>query len=289
MTYSNSNVESNSDYKPASHTARKRFGQNFLQDASVIDNILRAIGPASGDQLVEIGPGQAALTKPLIEQLADNCALTLLEIDRDLAAQLNIQFGSDERVSIHLGDALDFDFTALRQQAEKPLRVFGNLPYNISTPLIFHLLQQATAESSSNIISDMHFMLQREVIDRMAAPPGNKTYGRLSIMTQYYCQVEPLFDVPPEAFSPKPKVMSAIVRLLPYKELPLKAEQPQILDKIVRAAFAQRRKTLRNGLKGLISAAELEAINVDPGARAETLDIATFVNISNTLTAKTIS
>lgn len=132
-------------------------------------------------------------------------------------------------------------------------------------------------------------MLQREVIDRMAAPPGNKTYGRLSIMTQYYCQVEPLFDVPPEAFSPKPKVMSAIVRLLPYKELPLKAEQPQILDKIVRAAFAQRRKTLRNGLKGLISAAELEAINIDPSARAETLDIATFVNISNTLTAKTTS
>ena len=130
-------------------------------------------------------------------------------------------------------------------------------------------------------------MLQREVIDRMAAPPGNKTYGRLSIMTQYYCQVEPLFDVPPEAFSPKPKVMSAIVRLLPYKELPLKAEQPQILDKIVRAAFAQRRKTLRNGLKGLISAEELEAINVDPSARAETLDIATFVNIANTLTAKT--
>ena len=289
MTYSNSNVESNSDYKPASHTARKRFGQNFLQDASVIDNILRAIGPASGDQLVEIGPGQAALTKPLIEQLADNCALTLLEIDRDLAAQLNIQFGSDERVSIHLGDALDFDFTALRQQAEKPLRVFGNLPYNISTPLIFHLLQQATAEPASNVISDMHFMLQREVIDRMAAPPGNKTYGRLSIMTQYYCQVEPLFDVPPEAFSPKPKVMSAIVRLLPYKDLPLKAKQPQVLDKVVRAAFAQRRKTLRNGLKGLISAAELEAINVDPGARAETLDIATFVNISNTLTAKTIS
>lgn len=289
MTYSNTNVESNSDYKPTSHTARKRFGQNFLQDASVIDNILCAIGPASGDQLVEIGPGQAALTKPLIEQLADNCALTLLEIDRDLAAQLKIQFGSDERVSIHLGDALDFDFTALHQQAEKPLRVFGNLPYNISTPLIFHLLQQATAESSSNIISDMHFMLQREVIDRMAAPPGNKTYGRLSIMTQYYCQVEPLFDVPPEAFSPKPKVMSAIVRLLPYKELPLKAEQPQILDKIVRAAFAQRRKTLRNGLKGLISAAELEAINIDPSARAETLDIATFVNISNTLTAKTTS
>ena len=287
MTYSNSNVESNSDYKPASHTARKRFGQNFLQDASVIDNILRAIGPASGDQLVEIGPGQAALTKPLIEQLANNCALTLLEIDRDLAAQLDIQFGSDKRVSIQLGDALDFDFTALRQQAEKPLRVFGNLPYNISTPLIFHLLQQATAESSSNIISDMHFMLQREVIDRMAAPPGNKTYGRLSIMTQYYCQVEPLFDVPPEAFSPKPKVMSAIVRLLPYKELPLKAEQPQILDKIVRAAFAQRRKTLRNGLKGLISAEELEAVNVDPGARAETLDIATFVNIANALTAKT--
>ena len=286
MTYSNSNVESNSDYKPASHTARKRFGQNFLQDASVIDNILRAIGPASGDQLVEIGPGQAALTKPLIEQLADNCALTLLEIDRDLAAQLNIQFGSDERVSIHLGDALDFDFTALRQQAEKPLRVFGNLPYNISTPLIFHLLQQATAEPASNIISDMHFMLQREVIDRMAAPPGNKTYGRLSIMTQYYCQVEPLFDVPPEAFSPKPKVMSAIVRLLPYKDLPLKAEQPQVLDKVVRAAFAQRRKTLRNGLKGLMSAEELEAINVDPGARAETLDIATFVNIANTLTAK---
>ena len=279
--------DSNTNYKTVSHTARKRFGQNFLQDAVVIDNILRAIGPVSGDQLVEIGPGQAALTKPLIEQLTDNCALKLLEIDRDLAAQLEQQFGNDKRVSIHLGDALDFDFSALRQQAKKPLRVFGNLPYNISTPLIFHLLQQATAEPASNVISDMHFMLQREVIDRMAAPPGNKTYGRLSIMTQYYCQVEPLFDVPPEAFSPKPKVMSAIVRLLPYKDLPLKAEQPQVLDKVVRAAFAQRRKTLRNGLKGLISAEALAAMNIDPGARAETLDIATFVNISNSLTAQT--
>ena len=272
-----------SNYQPVSHTARKRFGQNFLQDASVIYNILRAIGPSSGDHLVEIGPGQAALTKPLIEQLAKNSSLKLLEIDRDLASQLSIQFADDDRVSIHIGDALDFDFTTLRDQTDKPLRVFGNLPYNISTPLIFHLLEQATADPAANVISDMHFMLQREVVDRMAAPPGSKTYGRLSIMTQYFCQVEPLFDVPPEDFTPQPKVMSAIVRLLPYKDLPLKADQPKILDKIVRAAFSQRRKTIRNGLKGLISAEELEAINVDPGARAETLDIATFVNIANSL------
>ena len=244
---------------------------------------MRAIGPSSGDHLVEIGPGQAALTKPLIEQLAKNSSLKLLEIDRDLASQLTAQFAHDDRVSIHIGDALDFDFTTLRENTDKPLRVFGNLPYNISTPLIFHLLEQATVSPAANVISDMHFMLQREVVDRMAAPPGSKTYGRLSIMTQYYCQVEPLFDVPPEAFTPQPKVMSAIVRLLPYKELPLKADQPQILDKVVRAAFSQRRKTIRNGLKGLISAEELEAINVDPGARAETLDIATFDNIANSL------
>jgi len=276
-------TDSESNYQTVSHTARKRFGQNFLQDASVIYNILRAIGPSSGDHLVEIGPGQAALTKPLIEQLAKDSSLKLLEIDRDLASQLTLQFAHDERVSIHIGDALAFDFTTLREQTDKPLRVFGNLPYNISTPLIFHLLEQATVNPAANVISDMHFMLQREVVDRMAAPPGSKTYGRLSIMTQYYCQVEPLFDVPPEAFTPQPKVMSAIVRLLPYKDLPLKADQPKVLDKIVRAAFSQRRKTIRNGLKGLISAEELEAINVDPGARAETLDIATFVNIANSL------
>ncbi|MGB2271524.1 MAG: 16S rRNA (adenine(1518)-N(6)/adenine(1519)-N(6))-dimethyltransferase RsmA [Pseudomonadales bacterium] len=272
-----------SNHNTVSHTARKRFGQNFLQDGLVIDNILRAIGPKSGDQLVEIGPGQAALTQPMVDQLADNSSLNLLEIDRDLAAQLELQFANDQRINIHLGDALDFDFATLRQQVEKPLRVFGNLPYNISTPLIFHLLQQAAAEPQADVISDMHFMLQREVVDRMAAPPGSKTYGRLSIMTQYYCAVEPLFDVPPEAFSPKPKVMSAIVRLLPYKTLPLQADQPQILDKVVRAAFAQRRKTLRNGLKGLISADQLEALNVDPTSRAETLDIATFVKIANAL------
>lgn len=231
--------------------------------------------------------------------ISDNTTLELLELDRDLASRLSLQFAARENINVQQVDALDFDFIALGQQinqqsdppSNKPLRVFGNLPYNISTPLIFHLLEQAhnlkaeTKPSPLNppAISDMHFMLQREVVDRMAAPPGNKTYGRLSIMTQYYCQVEPLFDVPPEAFDPKPKVMSAIVRLLPYKTLPIVANQPAMLDKIVKAAFTQRRKTLRNGLKAYIDAEALEALGINPAVRAETLDLNSFVNIANAL------
>lgn len=273
--------------KPGPHTARKRFGQNFLQDPTVIDQIVHAIGPKAGDHLVEIGPGQAALTHPVAAKLGADSRLDLLEIDRDLAAQLEQHFANNDKVTVQQIDALEVDFTALAQQQQKSLRVFGNLPYNISTPLIFHLLQQTASQLSSPngsaIISDMHFMLQREVVERMAAPPGNKTYGRLSIMTQYYCQVEALFEVPPEAFSPQPKVMSAIVRLMPYKQPPLLAKQPEILDKIVKAAFSQRRKTLRNGLKPYISAAQLEALGINPAVRAETLAIESFVDIANAL------
>ncbi len=269
--------------KARRHTARKRFGQNFLQDPGIISRIVEAIGPANNDHLVEIGPGQAALTTPVIAALGNNNRLNLIEIDRDLAAGLQQQFGADPRVSIHVGDALDIDFGELRQQAKTPLRVFGNLPYNISTPLIFHLLQHTQTTNAPAVIADMHFMLQREVVERMAATPGSKTYGRLSVMTQYYCQVEPLFDVPPECFSPKPKVMSAIVRLLPYAKAPVIADNPATLDQVVKAAFAQRRKTLRNGLKTMIDTAALHALDIDPGARAETLEISHFVTIANAI------
>lgn len=274
---------------PSSHTARKRFGQNFLQDPAIIERIVAAIGPRDGEHLVEIGPGLAALTQPIVNALGEQSHLQLLEIDRDLAARLEQKFQHDPRIAMHIGDALDVDFIAHSLQAKQPLRVFGNLPYNISTPLIFHLLAQACPSTERkvqhSIIKDMHFMLQREVVDRMAAPPGNKTYGRLSVMTQYYCRVEHLFDVPPECFQPQPKVMSAIVRLEPYQTPPCLARDTGTLDKVVKAAFAQRRKTLRNTLKGIADDDVLEACAIDPGARAETLDIENFVAIANRLTA----
>lgn len=269
----------------APHQARKRFGQNFLQDGAIIDRIIRAIGPTSNDRFIEIGPGQGALTLPVVEQLGEHASLDLLELDRDLASQLDLRFAHDSRITLHQIDALNFDFTNHRQQGEKPLRVFGNLPYNISTPLIFHLLEQCSQVDQHRVISDMHFMLQREVVDRMAAQPGTKTYGRLSVMTQYYCLVEPLFEVPPEAFNPKPKVMSMIVRLQPFKSLPIVANDPGMLSQVVKAAFSQRRKTLRNGLKHLITSDQLEQLDINHTARAETLPLTAFVEIANFLTA----
>lgn len=255
----------------------------------MIERIVAAIGPRDGEHLVEIGPGLAALTDPVVMALGEQSHLRLLEIDRDLAARLQLRFQHDARIELHVGDALDVDFVAQSLQAKQPLRVFGNLPYNISTPLIFHLLAQSSQSDENNlehgIIQDMHFMLQREVVDRMAAPPGSKTYGRLSVMTQYYCRVEHLFDVPPECFQPRPKVMSAIVRLEPYQTPPCPAQNTAMLDKVVKAAFAQRRKTLRNTLKGIADDGVLEACAIDPGARAETLDIENFVAIANRLTA----
>ncbi|GHB16526.1 16S rRNA (adenine(1518)-N(6)/adenine(1519)-N(6))-dimethyltransferase RsmA [Salinicola rhizosphaerae] len=252
--------------------ARKRFGQNFLQDSGIISRIVRSIGPRAEDRLVEIGPGQGALTAPL---LAAAGALEVIELDRDLIPGLRVQFYDYPEFTIHEGDALKFDFQALSQEDGRQLRVVGNLPYNISTPIIFHLL------AARGAIADMHFMLQKEVVERLAAQPGGSNWGRLSVMTQYYCQVESLFVVPPEAFVPRPKVDSAIVRLTPFRELPATARDEAHFADIVRAAFGQRRKTLRNNFKGIIAADALEALGIDPGRRPQTLSVGELVTISN--------
>jgi len=260
---------------PLPPRARKRFGQNFLRDAGVISRIVRAIAPRPGQRLVEIGPGQGALTAPLLEAAG---ALEVIELDRDLIPGLRVQFYDFPDFTIHEGDALKFDFQALSGEDGRPLRVVGNLPYNISTPLIFHLL------AARGAIADMHFMLQKEVVERLAAEPGGADWGRLSVMTQYYCQVESLFVVPPEAFVPRPKVESAIVRLTPHAELPAIAHDEARFAEVVREAFGQRRKTLRNNLKGIIDAETLMSLGIDPGRRPQTLRVDELVSISNHLT-----
>lgn len=255
------------------HKARKRFGQNFLHDQGVIQGIVRSIAPREGDQLVEIGPGQGAITEHLLEGAGQ---LDVIELDRDLIPILKLRFGLDPNFRIHEGDALKFDFTTLKV-SDKPIRLVGNLPYNISTPLIFHLLE------FQGLISDMHFMLQKEVVLRLAAQPGENNYGRLGIMAQYYCKVDYLFTVGPESFDPPPKVDSAIVRLTPYKELPHPAKNLKLLERVVREAFSQRRKTLRNTLKQLISSEELESLNIDPASRPERITLPEFVSIADYL------
>lgn len=258
------------------HRARKRFGQNFLRDPGVISRIVRAIGPRTGDRLVEIGPGQGALTEPLLE--AADGHLEVIELDRDLIPGLRVQFFDKPGFVIHEGDALKVDFRALRGDGAA-LRVVGNLPYNISTPLIVHLLEAGDA------VADMHFMLQKEVVERLAAVPGGPDWGRLSVMAQYHCRVDALFTVPPEAFVPRPRVESAIVRLTPHHALPHPARDEGLLFSLVREAFGQRRKTLRNNLKGRIDAAALEALDIDPGRRPQTLSVEEFVRIANHLAA----
>lgn len=255
------------------HRARKRFGQNFLEDQGIINAIVRSIGPKASDNLVEIGPGKGAITAQLIESCP---SMQVVELDRDLVPILLAQFAIYNDFRIHQTDALKFDFGQLATP-ERPLRVVGNLPYNISTPLIFHLL------SFGELIADMHFMLQKEVVLRLAAGPGDKNYGRLSVMTQYVCQVENLFEVPPECFNPRPKVDSAIVRLTPYRTQPFVAAHPDKLAKLVKTAFAQRRKTLRNNLKNLDEELDLEALDIDLTRRAESLSLEEYVNLSNTL------
>jgi len=234
-----------------SHQARKRFGQNFLVDEGIIRHIIRAINPKKNDHVVEIGPGQGALTASLVEGAGK---LDVVELDRDLIPMLKVQFDRYKHFDIHEADALKFDFASLSKGTssgesaiDDTLRVVGNLPYNISTPLIFHLL------SYKNRFKDMHFMLQKEVVSRLAATPGDKLYGRLSVMAQYLCRVEDVFEVPPESFDPAPKVQSAIVRMLPFSELPAVARNEQHFAEIVKLAFQQRRKTLRNALKERIN------------------------------------
>lgn len=255
------------------HIPRKRFGQNFLKDATVIDRIARAVRPGPGQRLVEIGPGTGALTEALIES---GCALDVIELDRDLVPGLLAAFSLKPGFRLHSADVLSFDFNSLIDPgAEQQLRVVGNLPYNISTPLIFKLIE------NTSLIQDMHFMLQLEVVERLAASPGSRNWGRLGIMAQFHCEVEHLFDVPPDAFSPPPKVQSAIVRLTPRAESPWPECNATQLRALVKAAFAQRRKTLRNNLKEIIDSEQLEALGIDPSARAETLELEQFIEITN--------
>lgn len=255
---------------------RKRFGQNFLRDVTVIHRIVRSVAPGSEEHLVEIGPGEGVLTEALLPLCR---ALDAVEIDRDLAAGLERRFGGRPGFRLHLADALRFDFRGLPTTGK--LRIVGNLPYNISTPLLFHLFEQVDA------IRDMHFMLQREVVDRLAAEPGSPDYGRLGIMTRYHCHAEKLFEVAPESFFPRPKVVSAVVRLLPHAVKPVDAD-PDLLRRVVAAAFSQRRKTLRNSLKSLFDEAELRDLGIDPKVRAETLDLEHYARLARRLAEKTV-
>lgn len=256
------------------HRHKKALGQHFLADATVIERILDVIDPRPGDRLVEIGPGAGALTFPLLRRHA---ALTVIEFDRDLIAPLREAAAGLGALDIVHRDVLEVDFSALAGDGR--IRLVGNLPYNISSPILFHALQHAGA------IIDMHFMLQKEVVERMAAMPGGKDYGRLSVMLQAYCRVEALFVVPPQAFRPPPKVDSAIVRVLPRERAEISVADHGCFADVVRAAFGQRRKTLRNALSKLADAHALSAAGIDPGARAEQLAVDDFIRLANQLSA----
>jgi 16S rRNA (adenine1518-N6/adenine1519-N6)-dimethyltransferase len=253
------------------HVPRKRFGQHFLVDSAIVERIIGAIDPQRDDHVVEIGPGLGALTVPLLARLDH---LHVVEIDRDLTALLRERHPAD-RLTVYQADALEFDFSAL----PAPLRIAGNLPYNISTPLLFH------AAASARRCRDLHFMLQQEVVDRMVAQPSGSEYGRLSVMLQYRFRIERLFDVLPQSFRPAPKVRSAVVRLVPRPREELGARDEAGLSRVVARAFSMRRKTLRNTLAGVISAGELAEIGIDPGRRAQELPVAAFVTIANRLAA----
>jgi len=260
------------------HRARKRFGQNFLHDPGVVSRIVEAIDPRPGQAIVEIGPGQAALTSALIERAGH---VRAIEIDRDLAARLRQRF-SAEKLTLIEADALKIDWSDV---AATPLRLVGNLPYNISTPLLFALLPVAER------VIDQHFMLQKEVVDRMVAAPGSKTYGRLSVMLQFRYRLTKLFDVPRGAFKPAPQVTSSVVRMKPRVLSELPQVDAQAFARVVAAAFGQRRKTLRNALSELLDADQIAASGVDPQARAETLGVDSFVGLSRrlvTMAKKTI-
>ncbi|MGL4766899.1 MAG: 16S rRNA (adenine(1518)-N(6)/adenine(1519)-N(6))-dimethyltransferase RsmA [Formosimonas sp.] len=254
------------------HIARKRFGQNFLQDGGVISDIVAAINPRPGDCLIEIGPGLAALTEPLLQNIEH---MHVVELDRDLVTRLEHRFAR-QKLTIHSADALDFDFLSIEPSAQ-PRKVVGNLPYNISSPLLFHLATFAPH------IDVQVFMLQKEVIERMVATPRGKAYGRLSVMLQYRYHMTHLFDVPPHAFIPAPKVTSAVVRMTPKPLTQLTATDEQHLSKLVAQAFSQRRKMLRNTLNGVVSLEQMAACGIEPTARAEELSVEKFVELSNFL------
>jgi len=256
------------------HQAKKRFGQNFLHNDAIISNIVDAINPEPDENLVEIGPGLGALTEPVIERAGK---LSVVELDRDLAHRLRHHPFLAPHLTIHEVDALKFDFSELAKP-DHPLRIFGNLPYNISTPLIFHLL------TFKDQVKDMHFMLQKEVVERMASGPGCKAYGRLSIMTQYQCQVIPVMEIGPEAFKPAPKVDSAIVRLIPHREIRNPVKDINALNTVCLTAFNQRRKTIRNSFKKLIGAEQLTDLGIDPGLRPENLALDDYIKLANFIT-----
>ncbi len=256
------------------HYAKKRFGQNFLVDKNIIQRIVDSIQPRPDDLIIEIGPGLGAMTGPV---LSGANHLHVIELDRDIIPKLVMNLGSNaQRLSVHEADVLKFDFRTFHQQqkTEQKLRVIGNLPYNISTPVLFHLL------NSRDIILDMHFMLQKEVVDRIAAAPGNGTYGRLTVMIQAYFKVTPLFKVSPFAFSPPPKVDSAILRLIPDTTFSKEIPDFRRFETLVRAAFSQRRKTLKNTLKKLCTPEQIESAGLKTNQRAEELSVSDFVRLN---------
>ena len=256
------------------HRAKKRFGQNFLVDQAIITSLVQAINPKEEQTLIEIGPGLGALTKPLLTRITQ---LHVVEIDRDIVSWMRTEYAKPQyennQFIIHNVDALKFDFTSLGDK----LRITGNLPYNISTPILFHLLDNLSS------IVDMHFMLQKEVVERMVAKPSTPAYGRLSVMLQYYLQMEYLITVPPEAFEPAPKVESAFVRCIPHAKLPFVAKDTDLFAKVVLAAFSQRRKTIRNTLKPFLNDDDFTKLDLNSQLRAENLGVGEFVAITNYL------
>jgi 16S rRNA (adenine1518-N6/adenine1519-N6)-dimethyltransferase len=256
------------------HKAKKQFGQNFLVDQNIIADIVRCIRPMPDDNMVEIGPGLGALTRPLLKTLDK---LHVVEIDRDIIARLKTDYPQD-RIVIHEGDALKFDFATLGTS----LRIVGNLPYNISSPLLFHFAEYAER------ITDMHFMLQNEVVERMVAEPSTAAYGRLSVMLQYRFYMEKLLDVPPQSFRPAPKVDSAIVRMIPLPKGKLEVADEKLYGKIVTAAFGQRRKTLRNTLRDYLAESDFARLDINPQLRAENLGVAEYTRIANSISARAV-
>ncbi|MAR89362.1 MAG: 16S rRNA (adenine(1518)-N(6)/adenine(1519)-N(6))-dimethyltransferase RsmA [Pseudomonadota bacterium] len=255
------------------HQARKRFGQNFLQDPGIIHRIVEAIKPAPTDLMVEIGPGQGAITEQLVDAVGE---LAVVELDRDLIPNLRISFATRTNFHVYAGDALKFDYQRiLRDLNRDRMRIVGNLPYNISTPLLFHLV------AFHPWIQDMHFMLQKEVVERLAAGVGDNAYGRLGIMVQYHCQVEPLFMVPPEAFRPAPRVDSAMVRLRPHAKPPVSTRDVTQLNRIVTLAFSQRRKTVRNAVKSAVNESILEQAGIAPDLRPEQITLAQYARLAD--------
>ncbi len=255
------------------HRARKRFGQHFLHDRNIIDRILRAIDPQAGDNMLEIGPGQGALTYPLLQRCD---RLTAIELDRDLVPILEQRAPAFGQLEVINADILEFELSSIANT--RKFRLVGNLPYNISTPLMFHLLE------SADLIEDMHFMVQKEVAQRIVAEPGDSSYGRLSVMLQCRCRCQHLFDVAPTCFRPPPKVDSAVIRLLPLARPKYAIGDAESFARIVQSAFSQRRKTISNSLKSLLDRETIIACGIDPGLRAENLEIADFAKLSRALT-----